>query len=201
MYRYMKRVIDIVGACVMLLLGCVPLFLISIGLIMTQKKILFVQTRVGQNNQLFSIYKFQTMTSKCDDQGDLLPDEERLTTFGSFLRQTSLDELPQLFNVLKGDMSFIGPRPLLVSYLPLYSPFECKRHLAKPGLTGLAQINGRNNISWRDKFKWDVLYVETISFHQDLKIFFLTIKKVLGRKDVSLDGQATTLPFGGHSTK
>lgn len=201
MYRYIKRGIDIVGSCVMLLLCCVPLLLIAIGLIMTQKKILFIQTRVGQNNQLFSIYKFLTMTSECDDQGNLLQDEERLTTFGSFLRKTSLDELPQLFNVLKGEMSFIGPRPLLVSYLPLYSPFECKRHLVKPGLTGLAQINGRNNISWRDKFKWDVLYVETISFHQDLKIFFLTIKKVLGRKDVSLDGQVTTLPFEGHSTK
>ena len=201
MYRYIKRVMDMIGASVLLIVFCLPLIIIAGVLAITQKKVLFTQQRVGAAEKIFLIYKFQTMTSDKNKQGELLPDEERLTKFGSFLRKMSLDELPQLVNILKGDMSFIGPRPLLVSYLPLYNNVERKRHIEKPGLTGLAQVNGRNNISWKEKFRWDVLYIERLSFLQDLEIFLLTIKKVIGREDVSQQGHATTLPFEGHHLK
>lgn len=141
------------------------------------------------------------MISIEDIQDQRVSDEDRLTSIGSFLRKTSLDELPQLINILKGDMSFIGPRPLLVTYLSLYNSFERKRHNEKPGLTGLAQVSGRNNISWSKKFELDVFYVEHLSFRQDIRIFFMTIGKVLSRADVTLDGHATTYPFEGHKAE
>ncbi len=198
MYGYVKRGIDIIGAVCLLTVFLIPFLVIGCVLFITQKHILFRQQRAGKGERVFWIYKFQTMTDARNRNGDLLPDEERLTRFGQFLRQTSLDELPQFFNILKGDMSFIGPRPLLVSYLPLYSEVEKKRHLVLPGLTGLAQVNGRNAISWQEKFQLDVLYVERFSFRQDISLFFKTFKKVLGNKDISHAGYATTPPFEGH---
>nr|WP_088815952.1 MULTISPECIES: sugar transferase [Listeria] len=198
MYGYVKRGIDIVGATCLLVLCLIPLLVIGGVLFATQKQILFRQQRAGKGERVFLIYKFQTMTNARNLNGDLLPDEERVTRFGRFLRQTSLDELPQFFNILKGDMSFIGPRPLLVSYLPLYSEEEKKRHLVTPGLTGLAQVNGRNAISWQEKFRLDVLYVERFSFRQDITLFFQTFKKVLGSEGISRAGYVTTPPFEGH---
>lgn len=198
MYKYVKRIIDMVGAIIFMIICLIPFSVISLVLYITQKKVFFIQERVGQNEKIFLIYKFQTMSSKTNNQGELLSDEERLTKIGIFLRRLSLDELPQILNILKGDMSFIGPRPLLSSYLPLYNNEERRRHEVKPGLTGLAQVKGRNNISWKAKFKWDIIYVQKMSFYQDVYIFFQTIKKVLTRADVTLEGHATTQPFRGH---
>lgn len=161
------------------------------------KRIFFFQPRVGMHEKRFKVMKLRTMTDKTDEQGILLPDSERLTPLGAFLRKSSIDELPQLINVLKGDMSLIGPRPLLINYLPLYSDEQKRRHLVKPGITGWAQINGRNAITWKRKFELDVWYVDHISFITDLKILLLTFKKVLVRSDVSKDGHATTDAFNG----
>ena len=154
--------------------------------------VLFCQVRPGKNERLFKLYKFRTMTCKLDSKGELLPDAERLNAFGKFLRKTSLDELPQFFNVIKGDISLIGPRPLLIEYLPLYNDFQKKRHLVKPGITGLAQVNGRNAISWEEKFEYDVHYVENMSLYMDLKIIIKTLFKVLKRSGVN-DERGTTM--------
>jgi len=163
--------------------------------------VIFKQKRPGLNEKIFTLYKFRTMTDKRDENGKLLPDSERLTSFGKFLRSTSLDELPELYNILKGDMSFIGPRPLLVKYLPLYNDFQRRRHEVRPGLTGLAQVNGRNAISWEQKFKLDVEYVDNVSFIGDLKIIILTIKKVLVREGISSETSVTMEPFRGNENE
>ncbi|MCF6350437.1 MAG: sugar transferase [Flavobacteriaceae bacterium] len=157
----------------------------------------FIQTRPGKKEKPFNIIKFKTMNDKKDKNGHLLSDAKRLTTIGKFVRKTSLDEIPQLLNVLKGDMSLIGPRPLLLEYLPLYNKEQQKRHLVKPGITGWAQINGRNAISWEDKFKYDVAYVNNINFLTDLKIIFKTIKKVVISEGISADGNVTIGKFKG----
>jgi len=160
---------------------------------------LFKQERPGLNEKIFTLYKFRSMTDERDENGELLPDSVRLTKFGKFLRSTSLDELPELFNILKGDMSIIGPRPLLVQYLPLYDEHQRRRHEVRPGLSGLAQVNGRNAISWEEKFNLDVEYVDNISFILDWKIIFLTIKKVFVREGISSDTSVTMEPFQGNN--
>lgn len=159
--------------------------------------IIFTQERPGLNDKIFTLYKFRTMTDKKDENGNLLSDEKRLTKFGKFLRSTSLDELPELLNILKGDMSIIGPRPLLVQYLPLYNEHQKRRHEVRPGLSGLAQISGRNSLSWEEKFKLDVEYVDNMSFIGDWKIILRTIKKVFIREGINSDGTATMEPFTG----
>jgi lipopolysaccharide/colanic/teichoic acid biosynthesis glycosyltransferase len=199
MYKnFIKRIIDIVVASLSLILLS-PLFLIvTIGLyFVNQGKPFFFQLRPGLNGAIFKIIKFKTMNDKKDSIGNLLSDAQRLTKIGSFVRKTSLDEIPQLFNVLKGDMSLIGPRPLLVHYLHLYSDFQNRRHNVKPGITGWAQVNGRNAISWEKKFEYDVYYVNNISFILDVKIFFLTVKKVFVREGINMEGQVTTESFKG----
>jgi len=159
--------------------------------------VLFRQQRPGRHGKIFTIYKFRTMTNMRDAKGTLLPDAERLTFFGRFLRSTSLDELPELFNVLKGDMSLVGPRPLLMQYLDRYTPEQARRHEVKPGITGWAQVNGRNAITWEDKFKLDVWYVDHQSFWLDLKIIAITVWKILRREGISQSGQATAEEFKG----
>lgn len=159
--------------------------------------VLFRQTRPGLNGEPFEMIKFRTMLDATDAQGNPLPDSERLTPFGKMLRSTSLDELPELWNVIKGDMSLVGPRPLLMEYLPLYSEEQARRHLARPGITGYAQVNGRNAISWEDKFKLDVWYVDNQSLWLDIKILFKTVKKVLVKDGISEDGEATMSKFTG----
>jgi undecaprenyl phosphate N,N'-diacetylbacillosamine 1-phosphate transferase len=161
----------------------------------------FFQKRPGQYKRIFSIIKFKTMNDKKDAEGNLLPDFQRLTKIGLFIRKTSLDEIPQLINVLKGDMSLVGPRPLLVQYLQLYTTEQKRRHLVKPGITGWAQVNGRNSISWEEKFKLDVWYVDNISFLFDMKIIFLTIKKVFVKEGISAQGHATMEFFQGNQNK
>ena len=183
-----------------LLLVASPLFLlVCLGLFWAQNgKVFFTQKRPGKNERIFSILKFKTMTDQKDQEGNLLPDAKRLTKIGKLVRKTSLDELPQLINVLKGEMSIVGPRPLLPEYLSLYNEEQKKRHAVKPGITGWAQINGRNAISWEDKFQFDVWYVENQSFGLDLKILFLTVKKVFRSEGINTAGQATTEPFKGN---
>lgn len=180
-----------------------PIFLIvCIGLyVVNSGKPFFLQERPGRHGRIFRIIKFKTMTDRRDKNGELLPDAERLTKIGSFVRKTSLDEIPQLLNVIKGDMSLIGPRPLLVQYLPLYNDFQKRRHEVRPGITGWAQVNGRNAISWDQKFAYDVWYVDHISFALDTKIFFKTIKKVFVREGIAQDGQATMEVFKGNSNE
>ncbi|MBC1273710.1 sugar transferase [Listeria booriae] len=197
MYRLIKPTLDILGACLFFLLFLIPILWISLLLYATQGRVFYKQQRVGKAERIFWIYKFQTMTDARDEHGELLPDEQRITKLGNLLRKTSLDELPQCWNVLKGDMSFIGPRPLLVAYLELYSEEERKRHHVKPGLTGLAQMNGRNAISWQEKFAWDVRYVNHLSMRQDVHILIRTVKKVLLSEGIARDGYATTPPFEG----
>ena len=177
-----------------------PIFLLAtIGLFFAnQGKPFFFQTRPGKNEKLFQIIKFKTMNDKKDAAGNLLSDAERLTPIGSFVRKTSLDEIPQLLNVLKGDMSLIGPRPLLIQYLPLYNSIQKKRHDIRPGITGWAQVNGRNAISWEQKFEYDVWYVENCIFLLDVKILLLTVKKVFKREGISQEGSATTDNFKGN---
>jgi len=160
--------------------------------------VLFRQIRPGLNGNLFTLYKFRTMTLKKDANGQLLPDAERLTSFGQFLRSTSLDELPELWNVLNGDMSIVGPRPLLTEYLPLYSEDQMRRHDVRPGITGWTQVNGRNALSWEEKFKLDIWYIEHQSFWLDMKILLMTVKKVLLREGISAKGDATMPVFTGN---
>ncbi|ACM64575.1 undecaprenyl phosphate N,N'-diacetylbacillosamine 1-phosphate transferase [Campylobacter lari] len=195
----LKRVFDFFLALILLIIFLPFIVFIGIVLKIVQGSVLFKQARPGLNEKIFYIYKFKTMSDEKDENGELLPDELRLKPFGKLIRSLSLDELPQLFNVLKGDMSFIGPRPLLVEYLPLYSQEQKKRHEVRPGITGWAQINGRNAISWEQKFKYDVEYVQNCSFSFDLKIFFMTIIKVLKRSGVNKEGVATTDKFNGHN--
>jgi len=200
MYKnYLKRIFDFVVALIGITF-LLPIFLIvMIGLFISNNgKPFFFQQRPGRNGKIFKIIKFKTMNDKKDSNGNLLSDAERLTAIGSFVRKTSLDEIPQLINVLKGDMSLIGPRPLLVQYLPLYNEHQARRHDVRPGITGWAQVNGRNAISWNQKFDYDVWYVENISLMLDVKIFFLTAKKVFIREGVSADGHVTIEPFQGN---
>jgi len=200
MYKnYLKRIFDFVVALIGITF-LLPIFLIvMVGLFLSNNgKPFFFQQRPGKNGKIFKIIKFKTMNDKKDSNGNLLSDAERLTALGAFVRKTSLDEIPQLLNVLKGDMSLIGPRPLLVQYLPLYNKNQARRHEVRPGITGWAQVNGRNAISWNQKFDYDVWYVENISFTLDVKIFFLTAKKVFIREGISQEGQATMEPFKGN---
>jgi undecaprenyl phosphate N,N'-diacetylbacillosamine 1-phosphate transferase len=200
MYKsFFKRLIDFFVAFIALLLIS-PLFLLLIVFLAfaNDGKPFFVQRRPGKNGKVFSIIKFKTMNDRKDTYGNLLSDAERLTKVGSFVRKTSLDEIPQLLNVVKGDMSLIGPRPLLVQYLPLYNDFQKKRHDVRPGITGWAQVNGRNAISWEKKFEYDVWYVNNISFALDIKIVLLTIKKVFISEGINADNAATTEPFRGN---
>jgi lipopolysaccharide/colanic/teichoic acid biosynthesis glycosyltransferase len=194
-----KSLIDRSLALLAGLIAGVPVLLIAIVLRLVHGKggVFYTQLRPGKNEVIFKLVKFKTMNDKRDLDGNLLPDGERMTRIGKFIRKTSLDELPQLWNVLKGDMSLVGPRPLLVQYLPLYSTEQKRRHLVKPGITGWAQVNGRNAISWEEKFRLDVWYVDHISFTLDLKILFLTIKKVFIREGISAQGHATMDYFKG----
>ena len=193
-----KRVFDIVFSIVLLLLFLPLIIFVSFQVYKKiGRPILFIQTRPGLRGLPFNMIKYRTMLNITDDKGNTLNDEERLSSFGKFLRSTSLDELPELWNVLKGEMSIVGPRPLLMEYLPLYSAAQFRRHNVKPGITGWAQINGRNSIDWDEKFNLDIWYVDNFSFWLDMKILFLTIKKVLKRKDISKDGQATMTKFKG----
>ncbi len=177
-----------------------PIFIIvTFFLLLANKgKAFFLQKRPGKNEQIFTIVKFKTMNDRKDISGNLLPDEKRLTRLGKFLRVTSLDEIPQLLNVIKGDMSFVGPRPLLPEYLPLYNDFQRKRHSVKPGITGWAQVNGRNSVSWNHKFELDVWYTQNQSFALDFKILLTTVKKVIFKEDINTEGHATTVPFSGN---
>lgn len=200
MYRHcLKRVFDFLFASVALLILLPVLLLITVGLHVANKGAgaFFFQERPGRYGKLFRVIKFKTMTDERDEQGQLLPDAERLTKIGKIVRSLSIDELPQLVNVLKGDMALIGPRPLLPQYLPLYSKEQARRHDVRPGITGWAQVHGRNAISWTKKFELDVWYVDHCSFLLDVKIFFLTIKKVLVREGISQEGQATMEYFNG----
>jgi len=175
-------------------------FILLVALILRltgHDKIFFVQQRVGLNDKIFHLVKFRTMTDARDEKGQLLPDAKRLTGVGAFIRKTSMDELPQLWNVISGDMSLIGPRPLLVQYLPLYSEEQKRRHLVRPGITGWAQVNGRNVISWEQKFKYDVWYVDHLSLKLDLKIFLRTISNIIKAEGISQEGQATVEAFTG----
>lgn len=199
MYKhFFKRILDFIAALLLIILFS-PIMLWAAWRIRRElgSPVLFTQARPGLNAKIFKIYKFRTMSDERDKNGNLLPDELRLKGFGAKLRASSIDELPQLFNVLKGDMSFIGPRPLLVEYLPLYSPRQASRHSVRPGITGLAQVNGRNDISWAAKLEYDALYARNLSFLLDIKIALLTIKKVLKKEGVSKAGMATTEKFNG----
>lgn len=197
--KNIKRVLDFIASFIGLTL-LLPVLIIVIVLlgIANKGKPFFFQVRPGKNERLFKIIKFKTMTDATDNEGNLLPDKDRMTKTGSFVRKTSLDELPQLINVLIGDMSLIGPRPLLPEYLPLYTKEQKKRHLIRPGITGWAQVNGRNAISWQEKFKLDVFYVENVSFMLDLKILFLTIKKVLVKEGIASNTSVTMEKFKGN---
>lgn len=196
--RFIKRPQDLILSLFALIVLS-PVLLVVVALVRTKlgSPIIFKQRRPGLNEKIFEMYKFRTMTDLKDNEGNLLPDDVRLTSFGRWLRSTSLDELPELFNIIKGDMSIVGPRPLLVQYLTLYSTEQKKRHGVRPGLSGLAQVNGRNAISWDDKFKLDVQYVENVSFLNDWKIILLTIKKVFVREGISSNTAVTMEPFKG----
>ncbi len=200
MYKtYIKRITDLTLTFFGMLF-LLPIFLLIILIVKINlgSPIFFIQKRPGLNGKVFNIYKFRTMINKSDKYGNLLSDEKRLTKFGKFLRSTSLDELPELINVLKGDMSLVGPRPLLVEYLPLYSKRQSIRHEVKPGITGWAQINGRNAISWNEKFELDVWYVYNLSIGLDIKILWLTLKKVILRNDISHNNHVTMNKFKGN---
>lgn len=200
MYQhFFKRLIDIVLSFLGLLLMSPIFIVVTIGLFITNRGTpFFFQKRPGRNNRVFRIIKFKTMNDRRDKEGNLLPDCDRLTAVGKFVRGISLDEIPQLLNVVRGDMSLIGPRPLLIEYLPLYNEEQRRRHEVRPGITGWAQVNGRNAISWKQKFELDVYYVDHVSLAIDLKILFLTVKKVFVREGISQDGQATMEVFTGN---
>lgn len=197
-----KRLFDLCASSAALLVFS-PLMLF-IAFLVSRKlgtPVLFTQKRPGLRGKLFTMYKFRTMTDERDTYGKLLPDDKRLTSFGKFLRSTSIDELPELFNVLKGEMSIVGPRPLLVQYLDRYTPFQARRHEVRPGITGWAQVNGRNAISWEEKFNYDVWYVDNLSFALDMKIILMTVKKIFTREGISQEGQATMEEFMGTGEK
>lgn len=196
--KYGKRIFDLcvtIPACAVLcpVMG-ITAILVAVKL---GRPVLFTQERPGYQEKIFKMYKFRSMTDERDENGELLPDEVRLTPFGEKLRSTSLDELPELLNILKGDMSLVGPRPLLVQYLPLYNKRQHRRHDVKPGITGLAQINGRNSISWEEKFEYDVQYVENLSFREDIRILFGTVSKVFKREGINSENSATMEDFMG----
>lgn len=196
--RFLKRFFDIVLSFFALVLLS-PLLAVLAVLVRTKlgSPVLFTQERPGKNGKIFRLYKFRTMTDERDEHGELLPDDVRLTRFGQMLRSTSLDELPEFFNILRGDMSFIGPRPLLVSYLPLYNEKQRHRHDVRPGLTGLAQCSGRNLLSWEDRFDLDVEYVQNLSFGMDVSIIFRTVRGILKKEGISSETSVTMEPFRG----
>lgn len=196
--RYFKRPMDFILSLIAIIVLS-PVLLVVALLVRTKlgSPVIFKQKRPGLNEKIFTLYKFRTMTDERDKFGELLPDGVRLTKFGRFLRSTSLDELPELFNILKGEMSIVGPRPLLVQYLPLYNEYQKHRHDVRPGLSGLAQVNGRNAISWEDKFDLDIEYVDNVSFIGDWKIILLTLKKVFIREGISSNTAVTMEPFMG----
>lgn len=196
--RYLKRFLDLAAALIALIL--LSPMLAVVGFLVRIKlgaPVLFIQERPGRGGKIFRLYKFRTMTDARDKNGELLSDEERLTEFGKKLRATSLDELPELFNILRGDMSFVGPRPLLTEYLPLYTERQARRHEVRPGLTGLAQVHGRNAISWEEKFEWDVRYVDKVSLWGDVKILLETVTAVMRREGINADAAATMEKFKG----
>lgn len=196
--KCIKRCLDILlSLCGIIVLSPVLLVLAVLVRLKLGSPVLFKQERPGKDEKIFTLCKFRTMTDARDEKGELLPDEVRLTKFGKLLRATSLDELPELFNILKGDMSVIGPRPLLVRYLPRYNAFQRRRHEVRPGLTGLAQINGRNALTWEEKFAYDVRYVENLTFAMDVRIFAGTIRAVLKREGISSETSATMEEFMG----
>lgn len=202
MYKlFFKRLIDFFIAFIALSILLIPLAIITLWLHLANKGAgaFFFQERPGKNGKIFKIVKFKTMTDECDANGNLLPDEMRLTKVGKFVRTTSIDELPQFWNVLVGDMSLIGPRPLLVQYLPLYSQEQARRHEVRPGISGWAQCHGRNSLSWSKKFALDVWYVDHCTLMTDIKVIFITIKKVLVRDGISQEGNATMKPFNGNN--
>lgn len=193
-----KRVLDFfLSLCAVIVLSPILVILTIVGAVAMGGNPFFTQERPGKNEKIFRLVKFRTMSNKKDKNGNLLPDEKRLTTYGKFLRSTSLDELPELFNILKGDMSIVGPRPLLVRYLPRYSREQHRRHEVRPGLTGLAQVNGRNAISWENKFKYDVWYVDHISLVEDINIIIKTVRNVIKREGISSETSATMEEFMG----
>nr|WP_289622497.1 sugar transferase [Bacteroides intestinalis] len=198
---FLKRFIDFVVVFGVLAIIWPILLSISIWLHFANKGAgaFFIQERPGKHGKIFKVIKFKTMTDERDEDNNLLPDVKRLTKIGKFIRSTSIDELPQLINVLKGDMALIGPRPLRTYYLPLYSKEQMRRHEVRPGITGWAQINGRNNLSWTKKFELDVWYVDHCSFYLDMRIAFVTIRKVFIREGISKEGEATTVPFNGYN--
>lgn len=197
--RIFKRTFDFIIVFIVLSIIWPILLIITLWLYFANKGagVFFTQDRPGKNAKVFKVIKFKTMTDERDESGKLLPDSTRLTKIGRIVRALSIDELPQLINVLKGDMALIGPRPLLPKYLPLYSKEQFRRHEVKPGITGWAQVNGRNNISWSKKFEYDIWYVDNVSFFLDIRIVLLTIKKVLIKEDINKEGEATTEPFDG----
>lgn len=197
--KYIKRILDfILSLLAIIILSPIMLIIYILVRIKLGKPAIFKQQRPGKNEKIFTLYKFRTMTDKKDESGNLLPDSERLTKFGKTLRSTSLDELPELFNILKGDMAIVGPRPLLVEYLKLYNDEQRKRHDVRPGLTGLAQVSGRNLISWQDRFKKDVEYVNNLTFINDLNIILITLKKVIKREGISQKNNVTMEKFKGN---
>lgn len=198
-YKYVKRILDIISSLLAIIILS-PLLAATSVLVKTKlgSPVLFKQERPGKNEKIFTLMKFRTMTDERDENGELLPDEVRLTKFGKFLRSTSIDELPELFNILKGDMSVIGPRPLLVQYLPRYNEHQHRRHEVKPGLSGWAQVNGRNAISWEEKFDFDVEYVDNYSLLMDIKVLFMTLANVLKRDGISSETSATMEEFMGN---
>lgn len=196
--KYIKRLMDfILSLCAIIVLSPILLLLTVIGAFAMKGNPFFTQLRPGKKEKIFKLIKFRTMTCEKDKNGRLLPDDVRLTQYGKFLRSTSLDELPELFNILKGDMSIVGPRPLLVEYLPLYNKRQKHRHDVLPGLTGLAQVNGRNSLTWEQKFEDDIKYIENITFLGDIRIIFLTVHKVFKREGISQENNATMEAFKG----
>ncbi len=202
LYRdYIKRALGFILSLLAIICLSPLLLVVTVWLHFANKGAgaFFFQERPGKNGKIFKIIKYKTMTDERDESGNLLPDENRLTRVGRFVRSTSIDELPQLFNVLKGDMALIGPRPLLVQYLPLYTPEQARRHEVRPGITGWAQCHGRNTLSWSEKFRLDVWYVDHCTFANDVKVIFSTIKKVIARDGISQEGQATMEAFNGNN--
>lgn len=198
--KYIKRPLDLIISLIVLILFWWVLVIVALLVrINLGSPVIFTQERPGKDEKIFTLYKFRTMTDATDTEGNLLPDKDRLTSFGKFLRSTSLDELPELFNLIRGDMSLIGPRPLLVKYLSLYSKEQSRRHDVRPGLTGLAQVSGRNSIRWDERFNYDLQYVDKITFFVDLKIFLLSFVRVLSRDGISSSSCITMEEFKGNS--